>query len=142
MSALPPEADMPIVGINVCLVPIADIPNGPDETTAEQCAGAPHPRLVRGNALRAQPASNRSICFLASISAASLERNLRDTMREKIGRPGRVGAAMKRHEKASSQNATGEPCHQTVTSARVDSCPAATTHIVVSPIYPRCARSL
>ena len=26
MSALPPEADMPIVGINVCYVPKADIP--------------------------------------------------------------------------------------------------------------------
>jgi len=27
MSALPPEADMLIVGINVCFVPEADIPN-------------------------------------------------------------------------------------------------------------------
>jgi hypothetical protein len=28
MSALPPEADMPIVGINVCLVPTADVRSG------------------------------------------------------------------------------------------------------------------
>ena len=28
MSALPPEADMLIVGINVCYVPIADISSG------------------------------------------------------------------------------------------------------------------
>ena len=31
MSALPPEADMLIVGINVCYVPIADISSIPEK---------------------------------------------------------------------------------------------------------------
>jgi hypothetical protein len=40
MSALPPEADMLIVGINVCYVPLANIAGGRLWSAPFSCSGA------------------------------------------------------------------------------------------------------
>ena len=80
MSALPPEADMPIVGINVCLVPTADVRSGSVPTRTNFSEGSEvgitrHPRSSyegAGAGVAARLGSVGFELFLASFSRRRL----------------------------------------------------------------------